>query len=147
LAAFGGSLNLWDLTFTFNRAIGGFASVAGKTAGGGYGGGVYLNSTATWAGLLTVQSNLAQGGAGLNGATGGVAFGGGLRGSGNSLMTIGDSTITLNNAQGGFTAGGANGVGYGGGIATLNQLGVLQLPNTIVDPNFASTGDPDIHEE
>jgi hypothetical protein len=58
-------------------------------------------------------------------------------------VTISDSVVTLNNAQGGFSVSGTNGGGAGGGIVDFNDPGVLQLINTNVFSNTASTAGTD----
>jgi hypothetical protein len=145
LNAEGGSLNLWDLTFTSNRAIGGVGSGSGHSGGGGLGGAMSLHLTVTTADSLNLQSNWALGGNASGGANGGIAYGGGIYTISNYFVMISDSTVTLNNAQGGF--GGASPAGgYGGGIVDFNSPGVLQLiGNWTPTNNHASTDGQDIY--
>jgi hypothetical protein len=144
LYADGGGLNLWNLTFTSNRAIGGNGLGSGNSGGEGAGGGMLLTGTLTTADSLNLQSNWAQGGSGLNGANGGYGAGGGLYTLFNSLVQVSDSTITLNTAQGGF--GGTSFGGYGGGIFEFeSSIDVLQLINTNVFANHASTAGDDFY--
>jgi hypothetical protein len=102
-----------------------------------------LYATATTADNLDLQSNLAQGGVGWGGANGGGAFGGGIYTQNDYLVMLSDSTITLNTAQGGL--GSTSGGGYGGGIASFEYAGVLQLFNTNVYSNHASTFGDDFY--
>jgi hypothetical protein len=56
-------------------------------------------------------------------------------------LSIRNSKVTLNRAQGGGSLGGVNGQGYGGGIG---HFGALDLLFTDVSGNSASTGFDDI---
>jgi hypothetical protein len=143
LNAEGGILNLSDLTFTSNRALGWVGFGPGHSAGSALGGAISLSFTITTADNLDLQFNQAQGGAGVF-ANGGNAFGGGIYTVDNYLVKINDSSITHNTAVGGFSLFGTTGSGYGGGIVDFNFPGVLQLFNTNVYSNSASTAGDDI---
>jgi predicted outer membrane repeat protein len=132
-----GMVTLLDLFFSSNRAIGG--SGFGQQGGTASGGGLSLVGEIVYADNLTVESNLVQGGAGLNGANGGNADGGGIylnSADSNVSCTIADSLVTLNNAVGGVATfvSAISGAALGGGIDAVGIT--LSLPNTTVQGNL-----------
>jgi hypothetical protein len=142
LAGDAGTVSLMDLTFTSNQAVGGIGQGSGAKGGDALGGAMEFFSAIVNADTITVKSNIAQGGAGLNGANGGTGEGGGINARDNVSCTISNSLVTLNEALAGIASGGgSNGAGYGGGIW---HFGVLDLPDTLVMVNFATTSNPDI---
>lgn len=113
-----GTIELRDLIFRENQALGGDTTSA--YGGAAAGGGVALRSCPT-ASIENVrfESNRAEGGSG--GDRGGFGIGGGLFTFDTSLVAS-DLTFTLNRAVGGNTsgsgtAGGERGDGQGGGMA------------------------------
>jgi hypothetical protein len=131
------------LTFTNNSAIGGNSPGAGFTSDGstadGIGGGAHVVSNSTLRlSHVTATGNLALGGNAPNG-TGGAGDGGALDAEQNTL-TVTDSVIRNNTAQGGI--GGnmaiASGYGLGGGIAGTNSS--LTVERTLVAQNTAIGG-------
>jgi hypothetical protein len=156
---------LTKVTFVGNEALGGNGGTAAPgypgTGGSGFGGGFYngVYSTAAVSHSLFV-GNLAVGGAGASGATGGtgaggaVANGGGIGaievgflltlgiGSGvdNSSLSLDHTLLSLNVAQGGAGAAGANGGdGLGGGCYVLGTTSV-SIDATTIDVNAALGG-------
>jgi hypothetical protein len=152
-------------SFIDNQALGGAESEAGGQAGLSFGGAIAGAFALTDCSLL---GNLAEGGAGTDGATGGTAEGGALNGSGtvtgcliagntalggeggvdgygggiyaNFTLTVLDTLITLNVADGG--SGGGQGVG--GGLYIASGTTTL-LGTTEVVFNVASTSDDNIY--
>jgi hypothetical protein len=132
-------------TILGNQAIGG----AGPTGGNGQGGGIAnLNG-----GVLTLSNSLialnqaiggaGDGGNGGNGQGGGV-FNGGPSPVGTPSLTLLESFVVLNRADGGAAgAGGSAGLGVGGGLA-LAQGGVAIADLTVIFANHASTADDDV---
>jgi Ca2+-binding RTX toxin-like protein len=119
------------------------STVSGNT-GGGYGGGVYVGYSGGPGGdqkgpHTIVNSTIVGNTAGRDG--GGVNFYGSYYAA--DQLTIESSTITGNNASG------ADGRGFGGGVASLgaesgnSYLGSI-LQNTIVANNTAAMGNPDV---
>jgi hypothetical protein len=144
--AFESVLTLQDLDVSFNQAIGGIASGTGVTGGIADGGGIsVIDFSIVHADSLTIESNVAQGGVGLNGANGGDAFGGGVEDFFNTQFALTNSLVTLNRALGGIGVfGGSTGGGFGGGVdSEFNQTGI-DLSFTTVAGNLASTSYNDI---
>ncbi len=129
------------MSFFGNHAIGGSGGSSTSpgypgTGGSGFGGGFYngVDSTATVSDS-PFSGNLAQGGCGGPGATGGVGAGGAIANGGGtgafevaflglgtdtSRLSLDDSTLVLNVAQGGAGGAGASGGnGSGGGVYVL----------------------------
>src|SRR5262249_55748190 len=138
----GGSIALFDLLVTSNRAIGGAGRGTGRYAGAGLGGGLLLLHATVLADNIDVESNIAQGGAGLSGANAGGGLCGRLLSETKDSSTISDSLLTQNRALAGVaTGGGINGFAEGGGIY---HFGALDLINTDVFGNHATTDSDDL---
>jgi hypothetical protein len=132
-------------TLLGNQAIGG----AGPTGGNGQGGGIAnLNG-----GILTVTEsvialNRAIGGAGVIG-NGGNGHGGGILNGGPSpvgtpSLTLLDSFVVVNRADGGAAGdGGSAGLGVGGGLY-LAPGGLASADLAVIFANHASTSDDDV---
>jgi hypothetical protein len=146
----GGALTINNSTLSDNRARGArggiTASAQGSFAGNGLGGGIY-----TGAGTLSINSSTIADNEAIGGSTGGVGghagngSGGGLY-IGGGMVSINNSTLADNQAIGGaFTVGGAAGTGYGGGINNTDGTFVLQIYNTILADNSASTAAADLN--
>jgi hypothetical protein len=94
-------------------------------------------SSATLDGSLMV-SNLAQGGAGGIGASGGNGFGGGAFVGMSTTLNVAQSFIAGNDANGGRgSGGGKSGLGEGGGVYTIGTFG--DDSSTVITGNRAST--------
>jgi hypothetical protein len=159
-------VNLTNVKFVGNQAIGGSGG-PGYTGGSGFGGGFYngVDSTATVSHAVFLD-NQAEGGAGGSGATGGVGAGGAMANGGGagafevafldslgptgpwglnpdmdtSSLSVDDSQLLLNTAQGG--AGGAlanGGDGLGGGVYVLGTT-TASIDTTWIVANAALGG-------
>jgi hypothetical protein len=94
---------------------------------------------------VVVYRNLANGGAGADGANGGNALGGGIHNLTNSSMTIRRSAIVDNRARGAAAgAGGVDGQGIGGGIYVASGTTVCVDALAAIFGNDASTSDEDV---
>ena len=160
--------NLTNVTFVGNQAIGGSGG-PGYTGGSGFGGGFYngVDSTATVSHALFLD-NQAQGGAGGSGATGGVGAGGAMANGGGagafevaflyslgptgpwglnpdmdtSSLSVDNSELLLNTAQGGAGGTGSDGgSGKGGGCYVLGTTTAL-FDGTLIAFNAALGGSP-----
>jgi hypothetical protein len=132
VANFGTIVTIANTGFVGNQATGGAASGAGNQGGLGYGGGISNSGESLSLTGCTLLSNQAIAGAGINGATGGNAEGGGIQNSGN--LTVTSSAIIANAAIGG--AGGGN--AYGGGVFT--EFGPTTFTDTLITLNQADGG-------
>jgi hypothetical protein len=119
-------------------------TVAGSTDA--LGGGILANSDDVTLENVVLQNNVARGGDGANGPSGGDgrnARGGGLYASGGSVTTS-DSTLSGNQALGGqggngtVSTGGNGGAAAGGGIYSTS--GLLSLTNTMISGQIARGG-------
>jgi hypothetical protein len=131
------------ITFTNNQAIGGSSNGVGFTSDGstadGIGGGTHVvQSSTVRLSHVTATGNLALGGNAPNG-TAGAGDGGALDAEQNTL-TVTDSVIRDNTAQGGVGANLAiaSGYGLGGGIAGTNSN--VTVERTLVIQNKAIGG-------
>lgn len=156
-----GSLTLNACTFAHNSAVGGtgikgtlgdiFTPSVPGTSGGPAAGGAIYNDGVLILNQVTFGENVARGGTGgsgdsvtdgfgtrtASGGPGGEATGGAIHSVG--TLTINQSTLSANSAEGGAggSFGGAAGVGHGGGI--FIESGAATLFNSIVAGN---SGDP-----
>jgi hypothetical protein len=129
---------LFDLGFVSNRAIGGTGLGTGRVGGYAAGGGLEIAFAFVSADTLTIESNLAQGGFGLSGASGGYGYGGGVADLVNTQFALTNSTVTLNKALG--SLGSTPGEGFGGGIDSEGTGAGLDLTGTTYTPNFVNNG-------
>ena len=165
-------LTIADSTIRGNLALGrdGVAITSSYQATGGgsaYGGGVYAYGSTASLTNVTIDSNVARGGAGASGFTtryfslhlgirggpGGDAYGGGIYATATTAVELRGTTVTRNAATGG-TGGnspkgldkGADGTGRGGGIyvAAPTPVGLDAFTQANTKSNTASTGDNDI---
>ena len=131
-----------------NVAVGG-AGIAGvpgfsPDGGAGLGGGIAsgtLDSPFGMPGTLQIEDslvadNLAQGGSRASGGTGGNGLGGGLYNDTGAELALVRSLVFANRAR-----GGPGGEGIGGGL--YNNGGMVDLVNTLIFANSASTRDDD----
>jgi hypothetical protein len=133
----------------------------GASGGAGSGAGVYLAAGAVTLTNDTLSSNQAGGGNGGNGGGGGATGYGGIipagpggpggAGSGGGLYvaegtaTLNDNTLSSNQAGGGkYGNGGSAAAAFGGGIDNAAGAGALQIYDTIIAGDTASTADPDL---
>jgi hypothetical protein len=110
-------------------------SISGLTLTGGTavsGGGIANSGELTIDGV-TIGANEALGASGSNGARRGPGVGGGLYNDGNGTLTILNSTIQANSAEGSIGGGYA----YGGGI---DNGGTLTIRNSAIQGNEARGG-------
>ncbi len=149
----------WDLVgytaISGNLATGGAGGAAAADGSGGdaEGAGIYtLNST--WHDLQnsTLSGNIATGGAAgdvtSGSGNGGDAWGGGMYARQGTLIML-HATVANNEANGGTggASGGSDGAGTGGGLVfDGTSSSTVDLQNTIVAGNMASTASPDVHE-
>lgn len=141
--------NIDQTVIDHNDALGGPGS-GGGSGGNAYGGGIASgNFGGTFAapGMVAVSQtliahNLAQGGTGTDGGNG---LGGGLFNDLGSIMTLDESAVLQNRAQGGKGApSGNDGQGVGGGI--YDRSGTLVVSSTtVVAHNDASSSNDDIY--
>jgi uncharacterized protein (TIGR03118 family) len=130
VASVGGTLDVSHSTFADNQAVGAVRGAGGAVA--------ILSGTAAIR-HTTITGNDARGG---DGANGGDGFGGGVYVGGGTVM-IRHSTITDNDATGGAGAGtGKGGVGHGGGLANLGDIGsaILTVSHSTLSDNQAEGG-------
>jgi len=133
-----GQLGLSTSWVSLNVAQGGNSNTGG---GSGSGGGIYngsggatlLQNDSILVSNFALGGNCVFAGCGMT-APAGDAFGGGLYGATNSVLTIGAARIIDNHATGA--------TGIGGGIYAAGTLTVS--PNTVVTDNSASTANPNI---
>jgi hypothetical protein len=163
-----GSLMLQSCTIQNNQAVGGQGgtNVSGDPGGDGLGGGLYVAGGTVSLSSVTLSSNTAQGGAGgkggygfteakkngFPGGDGGNGLGGGLYAAAGTV-TLTNTTVDQNSAQGGRGGNGASGrpsgspgLGKGGGLyidpAALVSLDAFTQSH--VSRNQASTAYADI---
>jgi hypothetical protein len=161
LAAGGGILNagfssatLTDVTLLGNQAIGGMGgpgSSGGSSAGGGFYNGVDAIAAVSDTRFV---GNLAKGGAGGSGATGGAGAGGAIANGGGfgdlvlsshdlgadtSVLTLDQSMLSLNVAQGG---GGSDGGDGSGGGFYADPATTASIDATAIVANAALGGIP-----
>jgi hypothetical protein len=161
----GGSLALTANTFAGNSAHGGLAGgdnkhAFGGTGGAGQGGGVYMGGGTLTLLNDTLADNTVHGGNGgqgtATGGDGGAGQGGGLYFAG-GILTLQSSTIAGSSAgathttDGNTALGGTHGVGgaphgngndgaaEGGGV-WANSGGLINLKNTLIANNVATSG-------
>jgi hypothetical protein len=138
-----------------NQAIGGSGG-PGYDGGTGFGGGLYngVDSTAAVTGS-TFYDNLARGGPGGSGASGAQGAGGALANGGGfgqleiaylgltsdtSSLSVADSSLIFNTAQGGAGgAGGSGGNGSGGGVYVFGTT-TASIDSTLIFANTALGG-------
>jgi hypothetical protein len=151
------STTLTNVRFVGNQAVGvggGPGSTGGSGVGGGFYSGVYSSAAVSQA---LFRDNVAQGGAGGSGSTGGdgqggaIANGGGFgelvvaaigAGPDNSSLTLDQSMLLLNVAQGGAGGAGANGGdGLGGGCYVFGGT-TASIDATLIIANAALGGSP-----
>ena len=147
------SVAINDATISDNSALAGAGAAGvggdGGVGGTGYGGGVYINNTATASDVLnddTITGNAADGGDGGTGDTGfiggvaGFAQGGGVYVAAGPT-TISGSTLSSNTVNGGTgqfgTTYGVGGSAFGGG-AEINGAGSQLLNDTIYGNTITS---------
>ena len=123
-AGFGGGGSVIDFGSVY--ADGGFGGGGGGAGRGGFGGGGGVSSAQTGFGGVSGSDDTGGGGAGLGGAI--FNYGG--------VVTVVNSTLAGNTAQGG--AGANNGQGLGGAIFNLN--GFLTVVNATIADNTAAQG-------
>ncbi len=146
----------WDFvgytTISGNLATGGAGGSAASDGSGGdaEGAGIYTNNS-TWHDLQnsTLSGNIATGGAAgdvtSGSGNGGDAWGGGMFAQQGTLTML-HATVTKNEANGGADSG-SNGAGTGGGLVfNGTSSATVDLQNTIVAGNLASTASPDVYE-
>jgi hypothetical protein len=148
--------SLANCAVTGNLAQGGTGST-GANGGNGEGGGVALGaggffapgvpdfSSVTLNGVL-ISGNQALGGAGGQGGNGGAGLGGGIYAGDVTTVTIQNTQIVGNVADGGASGGGSGqaGQGVGGGVYVSAQATVTADTLTIVVVNQASTSNDDV---
>ncbi len=115
--------------------FGGVAYDYGGNGGFGGGGGVGgLGASGSEGGFGAGSAR--RDGSGVGGAGGGM---GGAIFNAAGTVTITNSTLAGNTAQGGLASGGLNGSGYGGGVFNLNG-GITLTNDTLADNTVASGG-------
>jgi len=130
----GSVLVITDSALVGNRAYGS-GNYNGRESGSGYGGGIFNNyGTITLIGS-TLATNHAQGGSG--GYTGGHGYGGGIYTKG--LVTLRSCTLAYNRATMGSGSLGGPYAGEGGAIYLENGAPVVNVDNTLIALNYAST--------
>ncbi len=121
---------------------GGYAS-----ASNGMGGGIYMYSGTLSINSSTIADNEAIGGStaglGSHGVYAGNGYGGGLYIAGGTV-SIDNSTFADNQALGGAGPLTVPGIGYCGGIYNAAGPGALQMHDTILADNTATTAGPDL---
>lgn len=139
------TVTVTDSTLRGNQAIGG----AGTTGGAGQGGGIAnLNGGTLTATHSLLLMNEAVGGAGTSG-NGGNGLGGGIFNGaptpfGTPSLTLVESRVVRNRAEGGVAgSNGSAGLGIGGGLY-LAPGGAASADRTVVVANEASTSDDDV---
>lgn len=132
--------NLFNVTVTDNRAIGG--SAPNGDGGGAFGGGLYLEHGQGKFVDMLLRDNVAQGGDGLNPfAASTIAEGGGLQ-SDDSNVAL-DRVHVINNVARGGNGGVNLGPAGGGGLAFTHfdpVFGNVIINNTIIADNRAELG-------
>jgi hypothetical protein len=142
-----GTIGLTHCNLMGNEAVGGVGGAASTGVGGSGGsgqGGAFLSALGGTADLSNCQimSNLAVGGAGVGGGSGGNGLGGAIFIAGTSpfgtpKLTLEDSQVQHNEAD-----GAAGGVGIGGGVF---NVGVFSFDaSTVINNNHASTSNDNI---
>jgi hypothetical protein len=133
----------------------------GAGGGAGSGAGLYVAAGTVTLTNATLGGNNAGGGNGGNGGGGGATGYGGIipagpggpggAGSGGGLyaaagtVTLNDNTLSSNQAvRGNGGTGGSAGAAFGGGIDNAAGPGALQIYDTIVADNSATTAGPDL---
>jgi hypothetical protein len=135
------SLTVTGCTFTNDQAVGGAGNVGGVVTGFGFGGGLatFLGATAT---VMdgTFCGNLALGGVGGTGWSGGEGLGGGIAVFAGSSLTVSNCTLSANQAVGGTGGtGGDGGNGLGGGVYD-DGPSTLTITGSTIRGNLATGG-------
>jgi CSLREA domain-containing protein len=133
---FTGTVNLTNSTVSNNNATGGASALMGTAPGFGTGGGIDERSaggTFTVTGS-TISGNIATGGANTAAGTGGTAQGGGVYS--NTPMSLTNTTIVSNSAEGG--SGGSVGSGKGGGLLN-NAVQNVSISSVTFNQNTATS--------
>ncbi len=146
-----GNLTINNSTISGNKAVGGPAYTEATYSGGyqfyggnGMGGGIYMDG-----GTLSINSSTIADNEAIGGSTAGVSWagngiGGGLYIAGGTV-SINNSTFADNQAIGGAGPHLGPGTGSGGGIDNAAGAGALQMYDTILADNTASTANPDLN--
>ena len=142
----GGTATIDNCTLDHNQSIGG-AGASGTNGGIGAGGAIVSTNFGQLGTYVTisnskVEHNLALGGPGSPGYDGGEAEGGGLTSTAGGSLTITDTTIAHNHAQGGEGGNGGNGLG-GGLYDSLDSITLTELilKGAVVSHNLALGGE------
>ncbi len=149
-----GDLSLIAVRITGNSVFGGTTAGSGGEGGSGFGlgGGVFVNTDDTSASVSInasrIDNNFAQGGAGVFGASGGDAAGGGIHIT-SDFVSVFNTTIDANSIQGGSGtedpnsqfSGGFGGFATGGGAVFDLDLFSFTFQNNTVSGNSATGGE------
>jgi hypothetical protein len=141
----GTTLTASNLTLSHNQAVGGAGNSGGAFAGEGIGGGLSaeVGAVAVDVSNISIERNRAVGGPGADGGSGSDGLGGGLANLHGCSITLNDSIVDDNQAEGG--AGGDGGDGLGGGIyndgSTAFGASSLTVTGSTVIHNKAQGGE------